>query len=80
MALVKDVPPGVTVEYIAQAVNEGSQSKPSDPVSVTIPPVGAQEAAAKPTSPEAELLAPLSAIAPRSNGNGNGSHALSRRS
>ena len=79
MALVKDAPSGVTVDYIVQAVNQGSQSKPSDPVSVTIPSAVAQEAAAKPAISEAEL-APLTAIAPNSNGNGNGSHAISRLS
>ncbi len=73
------------MEFIAQAVNGGSQSVACDPIIVTTP-VAAEPAAAAPapmpaeameTKPEAaasetELLAPLSVISPNGNGSDNG--------
>ena len=62
------------MQIIMQAVNEGSQSVPSDPVLFTMP-VAETEVRAAALLPE---IAPLAAIAPNGNGNANGSLAVSR--
>ena len=91
MAMLEGVAPGLTMEFIAQAVNGSAQSLASDPITVTTPPLEAEPAAAartpspmvaseETTAPEAEL-ASLAAISPNGNGtaNGNGSNlAVSR--
>ena len=83
MAVLEGVAAGITLEIIAQAVNGGSQSVASDPILVTMPTAAeAEEAKPAAAASDAELLAPLSAIAPNGNGNGNGngSHAVNRLS
>ncbi len=80
MAKLEDLPVGVQIELIVQAVNGPSQSVASDPITFSVlPPVAAPAPAAKPAISESEL-APLTAISPNgsSNGNGHGSHAVSR--
>ncbi len=81
MVMIEAVAPGTTLEVMVQAVNGNAQSVPSDPIFVTIPVTAEAPVAAKPLVSEAEL-APLAAIVPNgtSNGNGNGSHAVSRLS
>lgn len=76
MAVVKDVAPGATMEIIVQAVNNGAQGVPSDPITYVVPPVAA---AAKPANSEEEL-APLAAISPNGNGNGSTNGNGNRRS
>ena len=76
MGSITDVQPGITVQIVMQAVNESSQSVPSDPVLFTMP-VAEQEAKPAALLPE---VAPLAAIAPNGNGNGNGILAVSRLS
>ncbi len=76
MAMLESVMGGFTMEFIVQAVNGQSQSRPSQPIVVTIPASVASEPQAKPAEP----LAELAAIAPNGNGNGNGSYAGSRLS
>jgi hypothetical protein len=76
MAMLHDVVGGFTMEFIVQAINGGSQSRPGDPIVVTIPAAAGSEPQAKPAEP----LAELAAIAPNGNGNGNGSYAGSRLS
>jgi hypothetical protein len=75
MAMLQGVIAGFTMEFIVQAVNDGSQSTASDPIVVTIPAAAASEPQAKPAEP----LAELAAIAPNGKGNGNGSYAGSSR-
>ncbi len=72
MAMLEGVGPGLTMEFIVQAVNGGSQSVPSDPITVTTTPAAVPE---MPAISEAELV-PLAAIAPNGNGNGNGNGSL----
>ena len=72
MAVLEGVAAGLTMEIIAQAVNGGSQSVASDPITVTTP---VTEVKPEPASADAEM-APLAAIMP--NGNGTGSYAGSR--
>jgi hypothetical protein len=75
MGSITAVQPGVTVQIIMQAVNESSQSVPSDPVLFTMPPANAPVAEVKP----AALLPELERIAvPAVNGNGNGLVAVTR--
>jgi hypothetical protein len=69
MAVLEGGAAGMTMEFIAQAVNGGSQSVASDPITVT---TGAAE---KPATSDA-AVAPLAAIAPNGNGNGNGNGTL----
>ncbi|MBA3964036.1 MAG: hypothetical protein H0X40_19355 [Chthoniobacterales bacterium] len=72
---ITDVEPGVTVQIVMQAVNGSSQSVASDPVLFTMPATAKTAAEVKPAAllPELERTA-----APALNGNGNGSHAVSR--
>jgi hypothetical protein len=78
LALISPVPMGTMVEIIVQAVNEGLQSVASDAVAITIPAAEADAPkAATVPSVEAEL-APLLAIAPKRNGNGNGHRVAAR--
>jgi hypothetical protein len=81
MAMLEGVGGGLTMEFIAQAVNGDSQSVASDPITV-VTVVAAKPAGTQAAEPDAEL-APLAAIAPNGNGsshgNGNGiTPALSR--
>ncbi len=75
-AMLKGIAGGTMLEVIVQAVNGSAQGVASDPILVTMP---ATVAETKPAISEAEL-APLTAITPNgsSNGNGNGSHVVSR--
>ena len=73
MGSITGVQPGVTVQIVMQAVNEGSQGVASEPVLFTMP------AASKPETVADETLAPLAAISPNGNGAANGSSlAVSR--
>ena len=80
MAVLEGVAAGLTMEFIAQAVNGGAQSVASNPIIVVTSPAAAPEAKPEAAATDAELLAPLAAIAPNGNGNGNGSHAVNRLS
>lgn len=73
MVTLEGVASGLTMEFIVQAVNGGSQSVASDPIFVET----TAAAAAKP-APESsdDELAPLAAIGTNSNGNGNGNGSL----
>ena len=73
MAMLEGVASGLTMEFIAQAVNGGSQSVASDPVTVT---TNAGAAAKPETETSSDELAPLAAISPNGNGNGNGNGSL----
>lgn len=78
LAMLEGVAAGLTLEFIVQAVNGSAQSVPSEAITVTtpVPPAAAPE---KPAITEAEL-APLAAIVPNGNSNGNGSLAVNRLS
>ena len=82
MAMLEGVAAGLTMEFIAQAVNGGAQSVASNPIIVVTSPAATPEAKPEAAATDAELLAPLAAIAPNGNGNGNGngSHAVNRLS
>lgn len=71
------VQPGVTLQITMQAVNGSSQSVASEPVGFTMPAGSVPKKAAATGTETLDELAPLTAITPP-NGNGNGSHALSR--
>ncbi len=80
MAVLEGVAAGLTMEFIAQAVNGGAQSVASNPIIVVTSQTATPEAKPEAAATDAELLAPLAAIAPNGNGNGNGSHAVNRLS
>jgi hypothetical protein len=87
MALIPDLLPGATVMVFVQAVNGSAQGKASEPVIYTVPvtatetvePVAAPEPAKAAVAPVAELSLPVVTLPNgKRNGNGNGTHAVSR--
>lgn len=73
MTMLEGIAPGLTMEFVVQAVNGASQSVASEPI--TLSTVAAKPEPSAPTDAE---LAPLAAIMPTGNGNGNGSLAVTR--
>lgn len=76
MASIPGVQPGQAIQIIVQAVNNGLQGVPSDPIVVTMPPV----AKARPATAEAK--APATTETPavvRTTGNGHGHENGQRR-